>query len=782
MITVISTLIISIASLIPIWQTWGRIKIGGDVILPLVPENLSHLGYQWMDTANGLYASNDYYYWIKTFVVLHKLGFDVYSSAFLYQFLIFFLSGLGIYAIFNLFNKSNKLWGLIPAVAFIYSPYLLDHMIYFQATACSVWLFYILFRFIRYKSFRWFDPFFVAGIVPFIGNLPNPKYHFLIFLTYVITILIAKFQKLITVSDLKRAVPHTLAAIGLTAFIWIPFIHFGVNFASDDSIQVRIRQGYRQTGVAIDYGGTFISKMFTLFHTPNLNPADIELIYEAPFLIAYYSIAAIVLIGTLYIIIKKKPKDTPVWLTIYSLAVIYLFLSKSSNPPFGYFYELMLTSAKIFAFMRTTAGVVIYAGIFYALLFGFVIQHSYGYYRRMAFPVIAVAIMLIAAYPFISGKFFLNQSPLNAYIDKTKHGVQIPDGYLRSAKFLAASEFNGKIRLHPGVAGYQNNTWGYYGFNMFPWMFKQSVIGVDPADPVWSPRNISNFRYILHDKTLFQDGASNSFKNQKEARQIFTSREIDLYEVRDEDYTPYFTVPKETIVTNKIPQNYFDTYHPRNVAMYLFNQPTNRLNTLPIATQHLPSIEFRKINPTKYRVRIHDARGVFPLIFQDAFHSGWKLYIVPNANMKPIGGFRPNSNAIDRTNAATEPEITDYIKNGWITGDTSDAVRFISKKFWTTIQNDNLPHGHRFESWGKKSIDENNHLRVNAYANSWTIDTESLCSKNNTCIKNQNGRYDFELIAEFFPQQIAYIGMAISLVTALCYGAYIVRLKLSNKK
>ena len=150
----ISLIVIALTSIIPIWQTWGRLKIGGDVILPLIPENLSNLGYQWMDTANGLYASNDYFYWIKSFLLFKKLGLDIYTSGFIYQFLIFFLAGLGIYSLFNLFNTKSRLWGLIPAILFIYSPYLLDHMIYFQATTCSIWLFYILFRFLKYKSVR----------------------------------------------------------------------------------------------------------------------------------------------------------------------------------------------------------------------------------------------------------------------------------------------------------------------------------------------------------------------------------------------------------------------------------------------------------------------------------------------------------------------------------------------------------------------------------------------------------------------------------------------------
>ncbi len=768
-----AVIIIAISSLIPIYKTWGRLKIGGDVILPLVPENLSHLGYQWMDTANGLYATNDYFYWIKTFLLFKKLGLDIYSSGFIYQFMIFFLAGLGIYSLFNLFSNKNRLWGVLPAVLFIYSPHLLDHMIYFQGTACSIWLFYILFRFIKNKKFRAIDPILIAAIVPFIGNLPNPKYHFLIFLTYVVAITVARHKNLLSAKDLRNAIPHAIATIGLTAFIWVPFIFFGINFANDDSLQVRIRQGYQATGVAIDYGGTLISKMFTLFHTPNLNPTDIELVYKPPFIIAFYIIALTVLCGSLILLVKKNADGRRNFVIVmYALAIMFLFLSKSSNAPFGYFYELMLTSGKVFAFMRTTAGVVIYAGIFYALIFGFVIQALYYKYKKPIVIILAAAVIFIAGYPFISGKFFLNQSPLNAYIDKTKHGITIPEGYLKGAKYMAQSRFDGKIRLHPGVAGYQNNTWGYYGFNMFPWMFKQSIVGVDPSDPVWSPRNITNFRYILHDKTLYQDGGMNKFENIKNAERIFGSREIDIYRINDEDYTPYFTVPKRTIISNVLPLDYFDNYSPRDVAVYQSSQPADKLNRLPAAINEFPVIEYKKINPTKYRVRIHSAKSTFPLIFQDAYHTKWKLYVNTGAVFETAEDYIPTTTQLDKANAVDEDEARIAMKKGYLTNIKPDSD-FVSKKFWTTYQNNNLPVGNLFETWGKKTISEDKHLRVNAFANSWLIDVDEICRNQSACKTRADGTKDFELIAEFFPQQIEYVATGLSITTGLGYLIYI---------
>lgn len=125
-------------------------------------------------------------------------------------------------------------------------------------------------------------------------------------------------------------------------------------------------------------------------------------------------------------------------------------------------------------------------------------------------------------------------------------------------------------------------------------------------------------------------------------------------------------------------------------------------------------------------------------------------------------------------------------------------IDFISKNFQDTIQNDNLPSGNFWETWlpasykvesGKLSslfelnknvmeLPEENHLMANGYANSWIIETEKLCegsfdsAQDDTfCVKNPDGSYDFELIVEFWPQRLFYIGLFISGMTLLsCFG------------
>ena len=112
---------------------------------------------------------------------------------------------------------------------------------------------------------------------------------------------------------------------------------------------------------------------------------------------------------------------------------------------------------------------------------------------------------------------------------------------------------------------------------------------------------------------------------------------------------------------------------------------------------------------------------------------------------------------------------------------------FISKNFNGTVQNNNLPNGSINETWGKNPIIQNqDHIQVNGYANSWSVNPELICNENPACVLNADGSYDFELILEFRGQNVYYIGLlitGISILIGLIYSIFWGRLKkpLENK-
>ena len=245
-----------------------------------------------------------------------------------------------------------------------------------------------------------------------------------------------------------------------------------------------------------------------------------------------------------------------------------------------------------------------------------------------------------------------------------------------------------------------------------------------------------------------------------------------------------------------------------------------------------PVLEFKKVNPTKYIVRVHGAQSNFPLVFSESFHNGWKAYLTASEMDSRLRGNDNRENGNDKMgdykildgnedDQATAEELKSFIDKGYIStlGNLNEKnikhvkwennkevfdynekyrIDFISKNFQDTIQNDNLPSGRFYDTWLAKKVGsgndngilslslqndnvmelpEENHLMANGYANSWWVDLEGVCKaesgKGSFCVKNADGSYDFEMVIEFWPQRLFYLGLVISGITLLGCLSYL---------
>lgn len=213
----------------------------------------------------------------------------------------------------------------------------------------------------------------------------------------------------------------------------------------------------------------------------------------------------------------------------------------------------------------------------------------------------------------------------------------------------------------------------------------------------------------------------------------------------------------------------------------MMSRRTRSEATVPVTAQ---TIEFFKINPTKYRLRVHKAGRDFPLIFSQTYHKGWEIYIVKKTAGYPLrlgggvlahlAGNRGTDTKNDEDRASWR-ELGEYALNGDISalgGETAGESRagsgnaeprtsgidFISKNIRGSIQNDNLPEGRAWETWfpmkakfmcpaevltndclkgpgtawevedginhGVFRWPDQLHWKVNGYANGWWIDID----------------------------------------------------------
>ena len=203
-----------------------------------------------------------------------------------------------------------------------------------------------------------------------------------------------------------------------------------------------------------------------------------------------------------------------------------------------------------------------------------------------------------------------------------------------------------------------------------------------------------------------------------------------------------------------------------------------------------PDIEFVKINPTKYRLRIHRARSDFPLIFNENFHDEWRIYLKP-WNPEPGLAREPDKKLKKTLSSIAIPKAVRNNKlplgDIWETwfpgklktlcpeGKASDEVcKPGNSQVWNVdrAQNSNIV------SWPEAF-----HWKANGYANSWWLDLDLL--KKFPAVEGQkagwyhlhsDGSVDFEIVIEFWPQRLFYLGILISGITiTACAGFLIFR-------
>ncbi|MDP3975681.1 MAG: hypothetical protein Q8P95_02075, partial [bacterium] len=164
-----------------------------------------------------------------------------------------------------------------------------------------------------------------------------------------------------------------------------------------------------------------------------------------------------------------------------------------------------------------------------------------------------------------------------------------------------------------------------------------------------------------------------------------------------------------------------EDYAPKSLQNYYLYDESER------SVKPLVKTVAKKINPTKYRLKIHSATENFLQVLSESFNNRWKVY----------------------------PQY---------------------------VNNNSLPSGPLWETWFQEPLPEENHLMVNGYANSWWIDVDEICKKQNKCIQNPDGSYDLELVIEFWPQRLFYIGLAISGTTLLLILTYLSLSAIRNRR
>ena len=182
-----------------------------------------------------------------------------------------------------------------------------------------------------------------------------------------------------------------------------------------------------------------------------------------------------------------------------------------------------------------------------------------------------------------------------------------------------------------------------------------------------------------------------------------------------------------------------------------------------------PMLEFMRISPDKYYLNVHKFDSDFIINFSEKFHNKWKIYVVRPHGKKlfSIGNSITARDArIDNVAdyKADPKKIQTFLQKGLLSFKPgSHKKAFISKVFYNSVQNDNLPKGMIYETMGKTSLPETYHLTSNSFSNAWLIDTNFI-KKNfpKKIVKASESDHDVGFIIEFSNKKLFIVSLAVS--------------------
>jgi len=510
--------------------------------------------------------------------------------------------------------------------------------------------------------------------------------------------------------------------------------------------------------------------------------------YQHPLLIFIGFLLLFSVLVSFLFVMKGRVIQNRYFIFFFILLLFGYFISMGKFNPLGMW---LATKFQVYLLLFKTPSEqsgLIFILISYSVLiaYSFVIMSRFtkSIYLKLAIGALYILIIMIYGYPIWSGKFI---PAGNKLLGAGRY--EIPKYILDLKKQVNNESLNYRLFSLPfSKLGYFAYDWAPGGYNgpdpltniLFKSQIMDTGLGMLIADTTtknidktsfFRLNSLLNVKYIMNkrDANLLHINNNSwytvpdpAFLNSlyQNTNNVSSFGQIDLIKIPDELFLPKLYTPLKVISinsVNELPNIVSQKNYQTRSAIYVDNYP-NTPNTpnIPNASEKT-TLEYRMISPVKYRVKVHNALGSFPLVMSETFHEGWKLYS-SNANNYQL-----------------------------------PTINYKLETIQGTIQNDDLPAGSINETWFKKpAIEDSNHLMVNGYANSWIVDANKICNnrldsrlRGNDeleCIKNVDGSYDFELIIEFWPQRPYYLGLAISLTTLLsCIGYLIIQFVISKK-
>lgn len=696
-----------------VFSIWDRnFYIGGDVMIPLNPLNNIWKIFLWNNGIESFQYA--YFFWFAFYYLFSLIGFSAFIIQKILLVLLLIIGFTFTYLSYKEFFRNTKYsddkLAFLAAVIFTFNPiYFLLVNAYLPLCGFPV-CFYFLIKFLQKGKILYAVLFSILLNVFFFIDLPQPK--LLIVFGVACLFLALLYQQMRAVSfkniSIRLIIIFSLGIL-LNLWIFISIFHslfFGVaaTFAKN----------------LVTYGGNADFKTATVLYTSRFFNYNIVRCYPhlkhfltRPVFILWTFTQWIILVSGIFFVAKDR-KGQKIIYTLLIMILFFIFIAKGANPPFGQLYRYAIIHFPLARIFRTTSSVITGAVVFYAFLFSISTYHLSGLFKKKkAIVYIIIVLNITIFYPLYFGHKFYNQ--LNSA--PNQKGYAIPDEYYEIGKLLDNIKEDSKVLSIPLGGGYVKKNWPYFGPDILSWITRKpliykSVVGYglsvkNKKDIQIIPENyktysLYNVGYLLLQKDTVSE-YSYKYKDINPGALLIRNDYFDLYKISDEYFLPHI----------------YSSHAPTIIA--------GDIEALVPMTE--TKIIFKKINPTKYLVKVEGAKTPFRLVFSESFHKQWRLYSQQTTDHRP---------QIFNDIVADYPKLK--VK------EAKHLMKFTPKDIKYLF---------------RKPLDAQHQL-VNGYANGWYIEPKKLGLGE-----------DFTLVIYFWPQTLFYLGLGISGLTLLCCLIYL---------
>lgn len=580
---------------------------------------------------------------------------------------------------------STELTSILAGLFYLSTPAMIENYVKAIPSHDQVFLnplmFYLILRFFLTGAMRFA---WVALIVSFLFShsfsyAAAPPFFAFYPLAFFFIFLYCKFIRKVKI-PWKKLLMGSLLFLGIHAFHLVPESLDLFTLGSNTNTRV-FNAADAKDQVSYFYGVLHIPKTSFYFFS-----------YSLTKLLGVFSII-IPLVAILGLILNQKKEKTMLLTTLFFLITFFLVAGKVTMIGIKFYEWLFYIPG--FSMFRNFYGqwqFVFY--FFYALLFGLAIFSILQKIKSNFFS--NIIFLTLATYFVISSWQFINGSLVNPFREGAKNvkaAIVMDPQYEEALTFIRQLSDDGKILVLPFTDSYVqvihglNDDGTYVGHSTIGQLTgKNDFAGYQDMPPYSSKfwdlskekkyesikkiLGFLNIHYIFYnsDTRIYDDtfpggpyspnyvrkympATQNEYKDYIKAvagQKIFERGFYNIYKINDEAYLPHFYIPNKIFVYEDDPS--LDIYSKASAffkedidkkSLFIESQTCKILfaenlcsDKVIIMENNLPTIQFEKLNPTKYRVKVSNSTKPYVLTFSEAFHKNWKVYITDQKSEK----------------------------------------------------------------------------------------------------------------------------------------------------